>query len=72
MGKGIDAIRDQDPHLAALMDDLKDQLLIAFLKRLGGKITMPVVEIDDTGGSLFMLRFDPAARAFHFELKRKQ
>lgn len=48
MGQGIDAARTENPHHAALMDDLKDQLLIVFLKRLGGQVSIPVAEIDDT------------------------
>ena len=36
MGKGIDLARGAAPEHAALLDDLKDQLLIVFLKRLGG------------------------------------
>lgn len=71
MGKGIDMARPHAPEHAALLDDLKDQLLIVFLKRLGGKVTIPVAEVDDTGGDLFALRVDPEKREFHFELRRK-
>jgi hypothetical protein len=71
MGKGIDMARLDSPEHAALLDDLKDQLLIVFLKRLGGKITIPVAEVDDTGGDLFAFRLDFDKREFHFELQRK-
>jgi hypothetical protein len=71
MGKGIDAARLNSPEHAALLDDLKDQLLIVFLKRLGGKLIVPVTEIDDTGNDLFAFRVDMDTRDFHFELLKK-
>jgi hypothetical protein len=70
MGKGIDAARSLAPAHAALIDDLKDQLLIVFLKRLGGKVSIPVAEVDNTGQDLFAFRVD-ADRVFHFELRKK-
>ena len=72
MGRGIELARQDAPEHAALIEDLKEQLLIVFLRRLGGKITIPVAEIDDTGGSLFLFRVDPETREFTFELRRKQ
>lgn len=71
MGKGIELARSDAPVHAALLDDLKDQLLIAFLKRLGGNVVMPVAEVDSTGGDLFAFRIDFEKRNFHFELKKK-
>lgn len=55
---------------ADLIDALKDQLLIVFLKRLGGKATIPVAEVDDTGGDLFA--FSLRNGAFNFEIRKKQ
>lgn len=71
MGKGIDMARGLAPEHAALLDDLKDQLLIVFLKRLGGSINIPVKEVDDTGDDLFAFSVDPDKKEFHFELVRK-
>ena len=71
MGKGIDAIRDIHPEHAAVIDDLKDQLLIVFLKRIGRRVSIPVAEIDDTSGELFSFRIDDN-KVFHFEVKKKQ
>jgi hypothetical protein len=71
MGKGIDAIRSLAPEHAALLDDLKDQLLIVFLKRLGGSIKVPVAEVDDTGGDMLAFSVDPDTRIFHFEARKK-
>jgi hypothetical protein len=70
MGHGIDAARADSPHHAALMDELKDQLLIVFLKRLGGGVAIPVAEIDDTGMDLLAFRIDDR-QVFHFSLSRK-
>lgn len=71
MGKGIDAARAFAPEHAALLDDFKEQLLIVFLKRLGGRLSIPVAEVDDTGGDLLAFRIDEN-RVFHFEIQRKQ
>ena len=70
MGHGIDLARAVNPEHAALLDDLKDQLLIVFLKRLGGRVEIPVQELDDTGMDLLSFRVD-AHGLFHFALSRK-
>ena len=70
MGQGIDLARDGAPVHAEVLDDFKDQLLIAFLRRLGGKCTIPVKEIDATGG--FTLSFSVNDGAFRFVLGKKQ
>ena len=70
MGKGIDAARADSPLHAKVLDDLKDQLLIVFLKGLGGTAVIPVAEVDDTGGDL--LAFAVRDGNFHFELRKKQ
>ena len=74
MGKGIDMARADAPEYAAMLDDLKDQLLIVLIKRLAvdGKLDLPVAEIDSTGGDLLAFSIDPETRVFHFELRKKQ
>ena len=62
MGKGIDAARLDAPEHTALLDDLKDQLLIVFLKRLGRTLDVPVAEIDDTGGEMLAFSVDSETR----------
>jgi hypothetical protein len=69
MGKGIDLAREISPMHAAVLDDFKDQLLIVFLKRLGGKVSIPVAEVDDTG--MDMAAFSIEDGVFHFEIRRK-
>lgn len=70
MGKGIDLARSDAPEHAAVMDDFKDQLLIVFLKRLGGKVSIPLAEVDDTGQDTLAFRIDEN-KVFHFETRRK-
>lgn len=74
MGKGIDLARTLAPHHAALLDDLKEQLLIVLIKRLakGGRLTIPCAEIDDTSQDLLAFSVDPETRDFTFELRKKQ
>lgn len=71
MGKGIDIARSLAPEHAALLDDLKDQLLIVLLKRLGGKLDVPVSEVDDTGQDVMLFSVDLETRVFRFEVQKK-
>lgn len=69
MGRGTDAARPFAPEHAALIDALKEQLLIVFLKRLGGSATIPVAEVDDTGSDLFA--FNVIDGQFNFVIRKK-
>lgn len=71
MGKGIDMARGLAPEHAALMDDLKDQLLIVFLNRLGGDVEIPVHEIDGTGQYMLSLALDFENKKFTFKTSKK-
>lgn len=84
MGKGIDLAAFDSPIHAAVLEELRDQLLIAFLLKLGGKVDLTVAEVDATGGYLMGFSFEmqkPTGVAaldaqitgvFHFDLKQKQ
>lgn len=48
------------------------QLLILLVNRLGGRITIPVDEIDGTGKFLLAMRFNADKREFYFEAVKKQ
>ena len=72
MGEGIDLARNDAPIHAAVLDNLKDQLLIVFLKRLGGDVKMHVSEVDDTGGDMLAFSVNPDTKEFHFTIKKKQ
>lgn len=69
MGKGIDLARHDNPLHAAMIDNLKDQLLIVFLNRLGGSVDIPVAEIDATGQ--YTLALSLKGTTFHFETNKK-
>lgn len=62
------ALADPTLHAEAL-DNFKDQLLIVFLKRLGGKVSIPVAEVDDTAQDLFA--FNVVDGVFNFVLRKK-
>lgn len=71
MGKGTDLARMAGAGIHAdVIDDFKDQLLIAFLRRLGSRVTIPVQEVDETGR--FICSFNLENGAFNFELTEKQ
>jgi hypothetical protein len=70
MGSGIDAARSIAPEHAAALDDFKDQLLLVFIRRAGGKVSIPIAEANDTGGLLCLMSVEDDA--FHFELRHKQ
>lgn len=70
MGKGIDAARAIAPLHAAVLDDFKDQLLIVLIKRLGGRVDIPVAEVGATGSHI--LSFSVEDRIFKFVLGSKQ
>lgn len=70
MGKGIDLARADAPLHAAVLDDFKDQLIIALVKRLGENVSIPIAEIDNTGG--YLLAFNIENDAFNFKLRKKQ
>ena len=73
MGTGTNAARAAGATLHAdVIDNLKDQLLLVLIDRLGGDIKIPVAEVDDTGGKLLNMSIDPVKREFHFTLGHKQ
>ena len=70
VGAGI-AAGGLPPEAQRAVGDMKDQLLIALVRRLGGRVTIPVAEVDDTGGVTLSMAIDRAARAFIFEVRGK-
>jgi len=69
MGKGIDMAKEFGPH-AQVIDDFKDQLLIVLLNRLGGKASIPVADVDNTGS--FIVKMNIVDRTFNFTVEKKQ
>jgi len=70
MGTGIDLLRSTNPEHAKVIDDLKDQLLIVFMKRLGGDLKIPVAEVDDTAQDMMSMSINDGV--FHFVVHKKQ
>lgn len=73
MGSGIDAIKDINPEHAELIAKILHQLMIVLLERLGalgGKVTVPITEVDATGGKVCYMRIINGN--FEFHLERKQ
>lgn len=71
MGKGIDMARADAPEHAAILDDFKDQLLVAMVVKAGGKYEISVAEVDATGGWVLAFRVDQKERKFVFKARRK-
>lgn len=75
MGEGINLATVDNPQLRKLMDDMKDQLLIVLMNRLGGKsgvVRVPVAEVDGSGAFLLSMRLDAEHKAFVFKVEKKQ
>lgn len=71
MGKGTDDARALGNLVHAnVIDTFKEQLLIAFLHRLGDRVSIPVSEVDAT--DRFVLKFSVNDGTFNFVLERKQ
>lgn len=69
MGKGIDMARSEAPEHAAVLDNFKEQLLVALVVKAGGALSIPVADVDATGG--WVLAFSIQDGVFHFEARRK-
>ncbi|MBP2494636.1 hypothetical protein ABID82_005239 [Methylobacterium sp. PvP062] len=54
------------------IEAMKEQLLIAFVNRLGGSLTLPVDEINGTDAFHFVIGADAAAGIFTFRVVRKE
>lgn len=72
MGQGI-KLGTPDPILAKALEDMRDQLLLVLIKRGGGSVTIPVSEIDGTGGYVcnMTIEGEGATTAFRFDLSKK-
>lgn len=55
-----------------LIQALKDQMLICFVKRERGKVTMSAAEIDGTGQDILDIEYDAEHRAFVLTWSKKQ
>lgn len=60
----------KSPDAAAAIRRMNEQLLIVFVKRAGGTVTIPVAEVDDTGSDVLIM--EVIGRNFVFKAGRKQ
>ncbi len=79
MGTGRDLARASDPGVPHhdVLENFRDQLIVAFLKRLAdneGVFEITVAEVDSTGDSIvsFAVRPSSAGQVFHFKVSKKQ
>lgn len=63
--------RDLDAIANMAIEAMKSQLLIVMVNRLGGKISIPVSEIDATGPFLLAMQLNVEQREFVFTVVRK-
>lgn len=64
-------ISDLSAEHMAVFEAMKSQLVIALLQRLGGRLEMPVAEVDGTGPFVVTMALDPDTRIFTFEVVAK-
>lgn len=72
MGQGINLAAVDNPEHAAAIDNMKDQLLIVLIKKLGGSVEIPCEEIDNTTQDTLLMQVSPSTRTFHFHVGKKQ
>lgn len=73
MGTGIDAARAAGGGVHAdAMENMRDQLLVCLLKRLGPKVSIPISEVDATGDVVVLMSINQEARTFEFTVEKKQ
>lgn len=56
---------------AQLLEAMKGQMLIVLVNRLGGKVDIPVDEVDGTGAYMLAMHPDLERRIFTFEVEKK-
>ena len=55
---------DLPPDAQQAIKTMQGQLLIALVRRLGGRVVMPVSEVDDTGGVNLTMTIDEGVLIF--------
>jgi hypothetical protein len=55
-----------------VIEAMKDQMLIVLIQRLGGKVEIPIDEVDGTGAFNLTMWLDSDAKKFVFEAVSKR
>ena len=66
------SIKDLSYHHQQAIEAMKSQLLIVLINRLGGKVDIPVAEVDGTGPFNLAFKLDAETRTFSFSGERKK
>lgn len=72
MGSGIEAARKEAPEHAQALENFRDQLLIALLRRcaVADQVVVPIAEVDETGG--FKVLMSVADGNFNFKVVKNE
>lgn len=73
MGKGLDLARElseESAKAAQVIDDFKDQLLLALIIKYGPGLSIPIRDVDATGG--YVLEMGVDGYSFNFKASKKQ
>lgn len=65
------SISTLSPEHREKVRSMLEQLLIVFVKRAGGSISIPAAEIDNTSQDLLAFKIDPDTREFIFTALKK-
>lgn len=60
------------PEHRAMIEQMKNQLLIVLINRLGGSTEIPVSEIDGTGKFNLTMKLDAENKIFEFTVVNKE
>ena len=70
--KPTTALSELPPTFADDVKRMMHQVMICMVKRAGGKIEIPVAEVDDTGDDMMYMEIDEVRRVFIFKTEKKQ
>lgn len=69
MGQRVASAKEAEEVYARSLVDLKDSVTIVLLNRLGGTISIPMCEIDETGK--YLVELSIIDEIFHFQVREK-
>lgn len=72
MNKPVVATSELTPELREQFNKMRDNVLIAIVKRGGGNLLLPVSEVDDAGDEFLTMTIDEDKVAFVFSVRKKQ
>ena len=61
---------EADPEFRSAVRAMKEQMLIVFTKRAGGRVVIPVAEVNDTGNDVLIMEMDGTNFVFTTGLKQ--